>query len=155
MSRQFVRAVAFAVLLCASLAMAATPEDSDDWPKQVDLPDGSLVLYQPQPESLKGTTLTGQAAFASTPKGSTQPTFGALWFTAVVSTDRDRQTVDIHSVKVNQVRLPVAKAEDSQRIAAAVEQSVPSWNLSIPLSVVTAGLAQLQAGAGEGRGAQG
>lgn len=144
MSRQFLRAVAFPALLCASLAVAATPEDSDDWPKQIDLPDGTVVLYQPQPESLKGTALTGQAAFSSTPKGKTQPTFGALWFTAVVSSDRDRQMLDVHSIKVNQVRLPEAKAEDQQRIASAVEQAVPTWGLSIPLRVVTAALAQLQ-----------
>ena len=145
MSRSL-RVVALPVLLLASLAMAASPEDSEDWPKQIDLPDRTVVLYQPQPESLKGPTLTGQAAFSSTPKSSNQPTFGALWFTASVSSDRDRQMLDIHSVKVNQVRLPDAQVDDQQRIATAVEQAVPTWGLAIPLSVVTAGLAQLQEG---------
>src|SRR5262244_274630 len=145
MSRQL-RLVAMPVLLLASLAKAATPEDSDDWPKQIDLPDRTVVLYQPQPESLKGPVLVGQAAFSSTMKGSTQPTFGALWFTATVATDRDRQMVEIHSVKVNQVRLPDAKADDQQRIGSAIEQAVPTWGISIPLSVVTAALAQMQEG---------
>jgi hypothetical protein len=37
---------------------------------------------KPQPDTLAGNALSGRAAFSLTPKGKTEPVFGALWFTS-------------------------------------------------------------------------
>ena len=35
-----------------------------DWPQEVTADEGTIVVYQPQPESLNGNTLAGRAAMS-------------------------------------------------------------------------------------------
>ena len=51
-------AAAFLLLLAtAPLALAQTT-----WPQEIADPEGTIVVYQPQPETLKGNVLTGRAS---------------------------------------------------------------------------------------------
>jgi hypothetical protein len=137
-------ATLLAQLALAAPAPAATEATTEDWPRQLESTAGTIVVYQPQPESLQGTTLTGRAAIALTPKGKTDPVFGAIWFSASVETDRDQRLVRILGSKITRLRLPDAKPEDEQALAAVIEQETPKWGLTVPLDGLTAALAQVE-----------
>ena len=124
-------------------AAEAAPDTSSDWPRQIDSVAGTIVVYQPQPESLQGTVLTGRAAFSLTPKGKTEPVFGALWFTANVNIDRDQRLVQVLGTKVTRVRLPDATSNDESAFAAEIEREAPKWDIAVPLDGLTAALSQV------------
>ena len=46
------------------LAMVAVPAHAIDWPQEIKAEEGTIVVYQPQPEELTGNTLTGRAAMS-------------------------------------------------------------------------------------------
>jgi hypothetical protein len=131
-----------AVLGPARAQTAADP--GAGWPRQIDSVAGSIVVYQPQPEALEGSTLTRRAAFSLTPKGKTAPVFGAMWFSDEVGIDRSQGLVRILSTKVTRVRLPDATANDEKSFAVEIEREAPKWNLSIPLDALNQALKQVQ-----------
>ncbi len=138
-------ALVFAQLALYGPAGAQTaPDPSADWPRQIDSVAGTIVVYQPQPESLQGSTLTARTAFSLTPKGKTEPVFGAMWFTADVNIDRSQGLVKVLSTKVTRVRLPDATPNDEKSFAAEIEQETRKWNLSLSLDGLTAALTQVQ-----------
>jgi hypothetical protein len=49
-----------------------------DWPREIQVPEGVVVIYQPQPETLNGNLLKGRAAVAVEIKGAEDPVFGAI-----------------------------------------------------------------------------
>ena len=98
------------VLLWACLLTAASgwakevPESP--WPREIDTPKGTVVIYQPQPEKLNDNLLESRAAVAIELKESKEPVFGAVWFKARLDTDRAERTATIEDVSVTQVRFP-------------------------------------------------
>ena len=46
------------------LALLSRPAHAVDWPQEVAADEGVIVVYQPQPDSLKGNTLTGRSAMS-------------------------------------------------------------------------------------------
>lgn len=122
-----------------ALAIPARAEDPD-WPRQFDSPSGSFVIYQPQPEDLKGDLLTGRAAF-SLKKGDANRTFGVLWYTEQIEIDRDSSTVTARSLDVTKVRLPGITADEASRYEELVETQAAGWDLSGSLEELQAGLA--------------
>jgi hypothetical protein len=142
--RSLFAACLFAQLAHLGPAAAQTaPDTNSDWPRQIDSVAGTIVIYQPQPESLQGAVLTGRTAFSLTPKGKTDPVFGALWFTASVNIDRDQRLVQVLGIKVTKVKLPDATPNDEQSFAAEIEREAPKWDVTVPLDALTAALAQV------------
>ena len=77
-----------ACLLLPSLVWAQEDE-TDDWPREITVSEGVVVIYQPQPEKLDGDQLKVRAAVAVKFKGASEPVFGAVWLEARLETDRD------------------------------------------------------------------
>lgn len=92
-----------------------------DWPQEVTADEGTIVVYQPQPESLDGNTLAGRAAMSLELKGADEPIFGAFWFEAKITTDVDEGTALIRDVKVTKVRWPESKDAGEQRLRTRPE----------------------------------
>lgn len=111
------------------------------WPREIITPKGSIVLYQPQPDSFKGDRLEARAAVSVTPTGAAEPVFGAVWFDARVSTDRESRTVTIVDMKIPRVRFPEANAEQEKRFIAILKDHLPSAGLTFPLDNLLAGIA--------------
>jgi hypothetical protein len=109
----------------------AAAQEEKDWPRQIDAPSATVIIYQPQPESFKGNDLKGRAAVSVTGKGKTEPVFGAIWFTARVETDRDTRMVSVLEVKVDHVRFPESTPEQEKQLAALLESEIPKWSLSL------------------------
>jgi hypothetical protein len=134
--------LSFAGLVRAQAAADAEPAANADWPREMDSAAGPLVIYEPQPDTFQGQTLTGRAAFSLTPKGKTEPLFGALFFNANVSTDRDQRLVQVVSGKVTRIELPNSSADTQQTLTALFEQQLPQ--VSFSLDNLTAALADVQ-----------
>jgi len=126
--------VAF-LLLCLALPAAAV-----DWPQQVATGEGTIVVYQPQPEKLDGNRLAGRAAMSLELEGRDEPLFGAFWFDAAIDTDRDAGTAMIRDVRVTDVRWPESRDADEQRFSAVVEAAVPEAGFEISLEALSSSL---------------
>jgi len=123
--------------LFASIPAFATLE----WPQEIDAPEGTVVIYQPQPEALAGNVLSGRAAIALEPKGQDAPIFGVMWFTAKIDTDRDSDTAIVRDVTVERVNWPDSKDAAEQRFTAIVESAVPETGFEISMERLSASLA--------------
>jgi len=141
-------------LLGGALLLEGGPARADDpeWPRQIDAPQATIVIYQPQPETLKGNILTARAAVAVTLKGSTNPIYGTVWTNSRIETDRDQRTVTIADLTVTEVKLPNATAQEQQQLSRILETEIPRWNLKISLDRLEASLvnAQVETASAEG-----
>lgn len=82
---------------------------ADPWPREVTLPDATLLIYQPQVSSWQGNTLALRAAVAVRPTGGkqeTQETFGVVWATARTQVDRVSRIVALHDFTVTKSDFP-------------------------------------------------
>ena len=134
-------------LMAASglLAGAATlPQPASaqgiEWPQEVQAEEGTIVVYQPQVETLKGDTITGRAAMALEIEGHEEPIFGAFWFTARLDTSYEDDLAVIHDVRIARVRWPDSKPEHETRFTEIVESAVPPEGFEISLERLSASL---------------
>jgi hypothetical protein len=109
-----------------------TNEDGD-WPREIQVPEGVVVMYQPQPESLNGNLLKGRAAVSVEIKDAKDPVFGAIWFEAQLNTDRAERTANITEVSVTRVRFPTEDKQKSERLVSLLEKEIPQWQFAISM----------------------
>jgi hypothetical protein len=133
------------LLVCLVAVVSSIPAIAADeelgWPREVEHPKGTVVLYQPQIRTFEGDRLTSSAAFSITTPTSPEPVFGVLWNRARVSVDRDDRTIDILDIDVTDVRFPGAEEEQIARFSNWIEQEAESWKLTLSLDRVLANLA--------------
>jgi hypothetical protein len=110
------------------------------WPVALEATEGSVEIYQPQPEAMTGDMLTARAAVSLTRPGAAAPVFGAAWFTAHVTTDRDARTVTVHTVTVKDVRVPGSTGAEQQDFARAIGARLSAAEVTFPLDQLTASL---------------
>ena len=127
--------VAAVVVLSGNRVSIAIEED---WPREIRVPEGKIVIYQPQLESFEGNTLTGRAAVSVTPKDAAEPTFGAVWMSARVSTDRNTRMMTLLDVSVTNTRFPKADPAKLEKLSSILEAEIPRWNLEISLDRILA-----------------
>jgi hypothetical protein len=118
----------------------ATSATAMDWPQEIVADAVTIVVYQPQPDKLKGNVLSARAAMSLEADNLAEPIFGAFWFEAKIDTDRDAGTAMIRDVKVTNVRWPDSRDADEQRFTAIVEAAVPASGFEISLERLTASL---------------
>jgi len=130
--------------LAIGLVASAWAARALDWPQEVEAPEGTIVVYQPQPESLTGNVLTARAAMSLELKDRSEPIFGAFWFTAKIDTNTDTDTALVHDVVVTRVRWPDSKDPAEQRFTQIVESAIPEAGFTISLDRLSASLATAQ-----------
>jgi len=121
-------------------AVSMLQEDDGGWPRQMDDPRATIIMYQPEIEELVGRTLSGRAAVSVTPTGETAPVFGAVWIVADIDTDRETRMIEIVDIEVTNVRFPNSTPEQEQELIDLLEDEIPQWKLSISMDRVIAGL---------------
>ena len=141
---RFAGAVVCALTLLGLRSPALSAQDYS-WPRQITVTQGTIILYQPQPEQLVGNQLTARGAFALKVTRSLEPIFGAMWMTATVDVDRDSGKVWIHDLKVTRARWTDATADQQQRFTQIVETDFPAAGFHITLERLTASLASADA----------
>lgn len=114
--------------------------DEPGWPREIKVPEGTIVIYQPQIEKFEGDRLASRfAASVQTPK-TAEPVFGAVWTKARVETDRDARIVRLVSLETVRSRFPNATDEEAAAFAGILKARVPQWNLPMSLDRLLAGL---------------
>jgi hypothetical protein len=126
-------AALLALLMLVDPAVLAQEGDLDAWPHEIDAGKATVVIYQPQPETLQGDKLTGRAAVSVTIPGEEEPRFGAIWIEARVATDRATRTVELIELKVPKVAFVNAPEEKKQKLARLLETEMPKWVQTISL----------------------
>ncbi|MDI6853108.1 MAG: hypothetical protein QME75_05825 [Deltaproteobacteria bacterium] len=129
------------VLLVLNRPAGAAP---DPWPKRLEHPKGTVILYQPQVEDLKGDKLAAYAAVSVQKKEWKQPEFGVLWLTGRVVTDRDTRMATIDEVKVTDAKFHDAKPEQLENLKTFVNQEIKDWSTTISLDRLLAALALVE-----------
>lgn len=133
--------ITYILCLLMTVSILTTAHAADPgWPREINAASATIIMYQPQVETFKDNKLTGRAAVSVTPKGKTEPVFGAIWISARVETDRDTRMVEILEVDVTRVRLPDATAEQEKKFADLLEKEIPRWDLTLSLDRLIASL---------------
>lgn len=109
------------------------------WPQEVTAEEGTVVVYQPQPESFSGNILQGRAAMSLELINKEEPIFGAFWFSARIDTDNDSATV--RDVRVTRVKWPDSTDTDEQRFTQVVEKALATSSFEISMERLSASLA--------------
>jgi hypothetical protein len=139
-----IRAWRTVTLLAATMwAVASLGAEATDWPQEVKTSGGTVVIYQPQPESLEGNILSGRAAM-SLEIEKKEPIFGAFWFTAKIDTDKDDGITTVRDVHVTKVRWPDMKDGSAEKFTKVVEGAVPTAGYKISTERLSASLATTQ-----------
>jgi hypothetical protein len=131
------------LLLCViMLTRAAYAQEA--WPKELAASDGTLVMvYQPEPETLKGNILTYRAAISVKEKNRPEPAFGTFWGFATVATDRDNRELLFTSITVTDIRVPYDSAANRlDHIKAAIQSQFAAAAGPIPIDVIVTSLNQ-------------
>jgi hypothetical protein len=123
--RQAVRCAA-ALLLASAFGVAAQEADPG-WPRDIIVPQGTITIYQPQAEDLKGNVFTGRAATSFLKNEATSPVFGVLWFEARLVVDRDSRNGELENVKITRVRFPNATPDQEQKYIDVVQEAISNW----------------------------
>jgi len=133
-------------------AASALQAQDMTWPQQLTGENGAVVvIYQPQIEQFTDNDLEGRAAVSvKSPASDNVPVFGAIWFEARISTDRDSRTAILRDLVVSDVRF--AEASDAQKaeFSKFIEDKITGSALTFSVDELLAGLdAESRAG---GRG---
>ena len=131
--------ITFLLSLVAGAGLPASAAETD-WPQQIDTQRGTVVMYQPQPDTLVENMLEGRAAVSVTLTGATEPMFGAIFFKARLETDREERIAKIANVEVLQIRFPNQTDENIAALKSLLETEMPKWDMPISLDALVATL---------------
>lgn len=119
--------VTMILISVASLAQAI------DWPQEITRDEGTIIVYQPQLETLQGNVLKGRAAMALELNDSDEPTFGAFWFSSKIDTDTEAGIVSIRDLQVTDVRWPESTDASEQQFTTIVNAAIPATGFEISM----------------------
>jgi len=112
------------------------------WPKVITSGNVRILVYQPQPDSLTGNKLYVRAA-VSVGKNNEQPVFGAIWFMAVISSDRETGEISLLNAKILNVRFPYQDSIPNGKIdqfKKLLETEIPKCQISMTMDELIATL---------------
>lgn len=112
------------------------------WPKEMTLADGTtLTIYQLQPESLNGNKITGRSAISIKKTLSDEPIFGAIFYTGTFTTDKNSRMAVLETLTITNAKFSGDTNKDKiERVAAAIEKEVPTWNLQFSIDAMVASI---------------
>lgn len=132
---------ALALLFFGAAAPGLCEEEIDDpWPKEIKFRQGTVVMYQPQPETLEGNHVTGRSAVAVEMEGSEAPVFGVVWFKSRLDTDREDRMAELVDITVTRVRFPEEDEASGEQLKTLLETEIPKWGLTISMDRLLASL---------------
>lgn len=101
------------VVLFSITIVAQDKEPEMSWPREIDVKDHTITLYQPQVESLKGNILEGRMAI-SIKDTKDQMLFGALWYKVRLSTNTETRMASLEAIEIP--RIVFADIENDENI---------------------------------------
>lgn len=127
------------LLLLMNFILPAKAETT--WPKVIKVANGEITVYQPQPETLDGTLLSGRAAISVKHKDSKRPTFGAIWVTTKLEVDRETRIAVLTDIKIPNIRFSdELDSVTAIKVSKIIEDEMPKWELEIAMDDLIATL---------------
>ncbi len=110
------------------------------WPRNLEVPQGLVTVYQPQLDDLEDQTLTGRAAFLLESPGAAEPVFGALWFSTDVEINSEERLASVSNLRITRVALADATEPENKALAAAIEAEARTGAMTMDLDRLIAAL---------------
>ena len=122
-------------MLVLLLGAGSRLQAQDLWPKEITLSTGAkLTIYQPQPESFSGNKITGRAAVSIRKSAKEEPLFGAVFYTATITTDKNSRMAELETLNITNAKFSgVDDQKKIDQLAAEIEAEAPKWKLQISL----------------------
>ena len=131
-------------LVAFGLTVGARAQKSDgEWPRVINNPKAKVTVYQPQIESFDDVHLAARAAVSVT-EPKKDPVFGAVWFDARVSVDKEARVVTLLETKVTEAKFPNATDEQTAGLKRIIEAEIPNWGSTMSYDDLVAGLAAVE-----------
>ncbi len=132
---------AFALCIVPFLsAYSLEVDDGSFWPKEIKADGGTIIIYQPEIESLQQDKMESRSAVSVTTKDNPTPVFGAMWYNCKIATDRDERTVILLGLDVEAANFPDMDENDVEQVKAFIEKEVPKWELVMSLDDILTSL---------------
>lgn len=128
-----------------SQAQNAEPErlQTIEWPRQYADAGDTVIVYDPQVDSWdKYEKLVARSAVAVSPKGSKEPVYGVLEYTADTEVDGDKKEVLVQNRKIVAIRFAGLEASKAAQAEAIVRRLLKPVSIILPLPFI---LAQIEA----------
>ena len=129
------------VLLLNSCIFAFSQEPEElTWPREIETAEKAVItLYQPQLESFKSNILIGRMAISVKPvdKGLI---FGAIWFSAKLTTDIENRIAVLDDLDITQTHFPEIEEDKVVHFARMLEAEVEGWDVEMSLDRILASL---------------
>jgi hypothetical protein len=94
------------VTILTSSSRASRAETPDTWPRQLDVPDAVIVVYQPHIDAWNRGRLRFCAAVTVQATGADQQVFGAIWGVAHAEVDRVARRVTLSALRLTRSNFP-------------------------------------------------
>ena len=125
----------------AAPAASANPSQlpADPWPRQVNLSNATVLMYQPQVSSWVGNRIEFRAALAIHPKGAKGESFGVLFANARTQVDKVARTVVFEDMQITKSDFPTLP-DRGAAYSATLQEAVARDVRTISLDRLTASL---------------
>ena len=127
--------------------MVKAQEDEPEltWPKELVTSNKSVItLYQPQLESFEGNILEGRMA-VTVKLAKKDLIFGALWFKATMSTDKENRTVLLEKMQILKTYFPdIVDKKMGDEFSKLLATEIESWDMEMSLDRLTASLKDIE-----------
>ncbi len=140
MRQRLATAVLTLIFLGAAAPGFCQDETDNPWPREITVKNGTVVMYQPQADTLEGNFVTGRSAIAVELESYEAPVFGVVWFTARLDTDRDERTATMVDVTVTNTRFPDQDEKMAEQLKVLLEREIPKWGITISMDRLLASL---------------
>lgn len=138
-----IRVLAASLTMVFVAAVAHAQKSDGQWPRVIENAQAIVTVYQPQIESFKDITLDARAA-VSVKANKKEPVFGAVWFHARTTVNRDARTVLLDSTQVTQMKFPNATPEQEAWLRGVINAEIPNWGSYISYDVLVSQLALVE-----------
>jgi len=138
MKRKFYCAILLILLFYLRQEKVFSQASNISFPKEITASTGEIItIYQPQPESISGNEITGRSALSIRKTAKDEPVFGAIFYKAMVSTDKDTRLADLQSLKITNAKFPgIEDTATVKRLIKTIETEVPKWSMWISLDAL-------------------
>ena len=143
--RTFARIVTFALAAAMLFAAESSFAQKSDgtWPRVIENALATVTVYQPQIESFNDVTIEARAA-VSVKAPKKEPVFGAVWFHARTTVDKQARIVTLDSTMVTQMKFPSATPEQEAWLKSVINAEIPNWGRTISYDVLVSQLANVE-----------
>jgi hypothetical protein len=104
---------------------------TSDWPMEIDSNEVTIVVYQPQLESLDRNLLRARSAVSVEWPEKGIKDYAAIWFSARIDADKVTRIVKLTDLKITKLSYPNQEQDIKVAIAKIVKKEILSKNLTI------------------------